>query len=38
MRPTARGNALLLALDHPAVRVIALRPQGAGQPTGRKPP
>ncbi len=37
MRPTARGNALLQALDHPAVRALAPR-QDASQRTGQDRP
>lgn len=38
MRPTPRGNALLQALEHPAVRAIAPPQQNAGQPAGQEPP
>lgn len=38
MRPTARGNALLQALDHPAVRALALPQRDASQPTDQDPP
>jgi DNA-binding transcriptional LysR family regulator len=38
MRPTARGNALLQALDHPAVRALAPPLQDASQRTGQDPP
>jgi Bacterial regulatory helix-turn-helix protein, lysR family len=38
MRPTARGNALLQALDHPAVRALAPPPQDASRPAGQDPP
>jgi hypothetical protein len=38
MRPTARGNALLQALDHPAVRALAPPQRDASQPTDQDPP
>jgi DNA-binding transcriptional LysR family regulator len=38
MRPTARGNAFLSALDHPAVRALAPLQRDASQPTDQDPP
>jgi hypothetical protein len=38
MRPTARGNALLQALGHPAVRALAPSQRDASQPAGLDPP
>ena len=38
MRPTARGTALLQALDQPAVRALAPPPQAARRRTAQRPP
>jgi TniQ/Bacterial regulatory helix-turn-helix protein, lysR family len=38
MRPTARGNALLQALGHPAVRALAPPQPDASQPADQDPP
>jgi len=37
-RPTARGNALLQALDHRAVRALAPPQRDASQPADQDPP